>query len=177
MPATERRREYDRSRVSVILGVTGTLELVIPLGARLGHPVWREALKEAGVDAGCGRGRGAAHLRFLCPLAGKLLPRPAGQRGGRPDQQAVRPGRHQLRGGRCLRQFLRRPAPGGMELPPASSDMVVTGGVDTFNDIFMYMCFSKTPALSPAATPSRSTHRLTAPSWAKDWASWSQAPG
>ncbi len=27
--------------------------------------------------------------------------------------------------------------------------MVVTGGIDTFNDIFMYMCFSKTPALSP----------------------------
>ena len=27
--------------------------------------------------------------------------------------------------------------------------MVVTGGADTFNDIFMYMCFSKTPALSP----------------------------
>ena len=27
--------------------------------------------------------------------------------------------------------------------------MVLTGGVDTFNDIFMYMCFSKTPALSP----------------------------
>ena len=27
--------------------------------------------------------------------------------------------------------------------------MVVTGGIDTFNDIFMFMCFSKTPALSP----------------------------
>ena len=27
--------------------------------------------------------------------------------------------------------------------------MVLTGGVDTFNDIFMYTCFSKTPALSP----------------------------
>ena len=26
--------------------------------------------------------------------------------------------------------------------------MVVCGGVDTMNDIFMYMCFSKTPALS-----------------------------
>ena len=26
--------------------------------------------------------------------------------------------------------------------------MMITGGVDTFNDIFMYMCFSKTPALS-----------------------------
>ena len=34
-------RAYDRGRVSVILGVTGTLELVIPLGARLGHPRWR----------------------------------------------------------------------------------------------------------------------------------------
>src|SRR3954467_10323854 len=27
--------------------------------------------------------------------------------------------------------------------------MVINGGVDCFNDIFMYMCFSKTPALSP----------------------------
>src|SRR5262245_45812512 len=38
-----------RSRVSVILGVTGTLELVIPLGARLGHPHWKRAMKAAGV--------------------------------------------------------------------------------------------------------------------------------
>ena len=43
-------REFDRDRTSVILGVTGTLELVIPLGARLGHPIWRKALKDAGVD-------------------------------------------------------------------------------------------------------------------------------
>src|SRR5262245_36981967 len=35
----------DKHRISVILGVTGTLELVVPLGARLGHPVWRKALK------------------------------------------------------------------------------------------------------------------------------------
>src|SRR6185436_17768256 len=42
-------RTVDRSRVSVILGVTGTLQLVIPLGARLGHPLWRRALAEAGV--------------------------------------------------------------------------------------------------------------------------------
>src|SRR5262249_56040773 len=43
-------RKFDRSRTSVILGVTGTLEMVIPLGARLGHPIWRKALKKAGVD-------------------------------------------------------------------------------------------------------------------------------
>ena len=41
-------RPFDRDRCSVILGVTGTLELVIPLGARLGHPHWRRALQLPG---------------------------------------------------------------------------------------------------------------------------------
>lgn len=36
-----------------------------------------------------------------------------------------------------------------LELAAGRSDVVLTGGLDTFNDIFMYMCFSKTPALSP----------------------------
>ncbi|MGB3734385.1 MAG: acyltransferase domain-containing protein, partial [Ilumatobacter sp.] len=34
------------------------------------------------------------------------------------------------------------------ELYLGDSDLVIAGGVDTMNDIFMYMCFSKTPALS-----------------------------
>src|SRR5439155_18749095 len=36
-----------------------------------------------------------------------------------------------------------------LELQTGRADLVLTGGIDTFNDIFMYMCFSKTPALSP----------------------------
>ncbi|PIR16455.1 MAG: hypothetical protein COV48_09740, partial [Elusimicrobia bacterium CG11_big_fil_rev_8_21_14_0_20_64_6] len=35
-----------------------------------------------------------------------------------------------------------------LELQAGRAKMVVTGGVDTFNDIFMYTCFTKTPALS-----------------------------
>jgi acyl transferase domain-containing protein len=35
------------------------------------------------------------------------------------------------------------------ELYLGESDLVITGGVDSMNDIFMFMCFSKTPALSP----------------------------
>ena len=35
-------RKFDRDRVSVLLGVTGALELVVSLGARLGHPRWRQ---------------------------------------------------------------------------------------------------------------------------------------
>jgi hypothetical protein len=36
-----------------------------------------------------------------------------------------------------------------MELQSGRSDMVITGGVDTINDIFMHMCFAKTLILSP----------------------------
>ena len=43
-------REFNRAMTSVILGVTGTLELVVPLGARLGHPYWRKALQESGLE-------------------------------------------------------------------------------------------------------------------------------
>ena len=43
--AAEGGRAFDRDRVSVVLGVTGTMELVIPLGARLGHPIWRRAFE------------------------------------------------------------------------------------------------------------------------------------
>ena len=35
------------------------------------------------------------------------------------------------------------------ELQLGHSDLVITGGADTFNDISMFVCFSKTPALSP----------------------------
>ena len=42
-------RDFDRDRTSCILGITGTLELVIPLGARLGHPHWRRGMEEAGI--------------------------------------------------------------------------------------------------------------------------------
>jgi len=43
-------RDFDRDRVSVMVGVCGTLEMVIPLGARLDHPKWRKSIKAAGVD-------------------------------------------------------------------------------------------------------------------------------
>ena len=58
-----------------------------------------------------------------------------------------------------------------LELHAGRADMVLTGGVDTFNDIFMYMCFSKTPALSPTGDAGRSTPTATARSSAKGWAS------
>ncbi len=45
----ENGRKFDRDKTSVILGVTGTQELVIPLSSRLGHPEWRRALNACGI--------------------------------------------------------------------------------------------------------------------------------
>ena len=35
-----------------------------------------------------------------------------------------------------------------LELASGRTDMVISGGVDALNDVFMFMCFSKTQALS-----------------------------
>jgi acyl transferase domain-containing protein/NAD(P)-dependent dehydrogenase (short-subunit alcohol dehydrogenase family) len=142
-------REFDRSRTSVILGVTGTLPLVIPLGARLGHPHWRRALKEAGVPD---------------DLADKVTQRIADSYVG--WQEDSFPGllgnvvagrianRLDLGGTNCVVDAACASSLSALhlamyELATGRADMVLTGGMDTFNDIFMYMCFSKTPALSP----------------------------
>jgi len=142
-------KAFDRSRVSTILGVTGTLELVIPLGARLGHPKWKKALDRAGVPE-------AQSKQVMDEIAesyvgwqensfpGLLGNVVAGRIANRLD----------LGGTNCVvdaacASSLSAIHLASLELAAGRSDMVVTGGVDTFNDIFMFMCFSKTPALSP----------------------------
>jgi acyl transferase domain-containing protein/NADP-dependent 3-hydroxy acid dehydrogenase YdfG len=139
----------DRGRTGVILGVTGTLELVIPLGARLGHPIWRRALREAGVEG---------------PVAEDVVRRIADSYVG--WQENSFPGllgnvvagrianRLDLGGTNCVvdaacASSLSALHLAALELATGRADVVLTGGVDTFNDVFMYMCFSKTPALSP----------------------------
>jgi len=142
-------RPIDRERVSVVLGVTGTLELVIPLGARLGHPIWRRALQAAGVAE---------------PVASEVVQRIADSYVG--WQENSFPGllgnvaagrianRLDLGGTNCVVDAACASTMGAvhlalLELAAGRCDVALTGGLDTFNDIFMYMCFSKTPALSP----------------------------
>ncbi len=139
----------DRNRVGCILGVTGTLELVIPLGARLGHPIWRRALAEAGVPKETAddvvRRIGENYVGWqensFPGLLGNVV---AGRIANRLD----------LGGTNCVvdaacASSLSAVHLAALELQSGRADLVLTGGVDTFNDIFMYMCFSKTPALSP----------------------------
>jgi acyl transferase domain-containing protein/NAD(P)-dependent dehydrogenase (short-subunit alcohol dehydrogenase family)/acyl carrier protein len=142
-------RTIDRSRISVILGVTGTLELVIPLGARLGHPIWRRALQEAGVEASVAEDVVQRIADAYVPWQENSFPGLLG------NVVAGRiANRFDLGGTNCVvdaacASSLSAIHLASMELATGRADVVLTGGVDTFNDIFMFTCFSKTPALSP----------------------------
>jgi acyl transferase domain-containing protein/acyl carrier protein len=142
-------RPVPAERASVVLGVTGTLPLVIPLGARLGRPIWRRALAQAGVDPATADDVVERIADAYVPwqessfpgLLGNVV---AGRIANRLD----------LHGTNCVvdaacASSLSAIHLAVLELESGRSDLVLTGGVDTFNDPFMFMCFSKTPALSP----------------------------
>ncbi len=142
-------REFDRDRTSVVLGVTGTLELVIPLGARLGHPIWRKALKDAGVDPETTEDVVQRIADGYVPWQENSFPGLLGNvAAGRIANRFDLGGTNCVVDAACA-SSLSALHLAAMELQAGRVDMAITGGMDTFNDIFMYMCFSKTPALSP----------------------------
>ncbi|WP_183362506.1 type I polyketide synthase [Geomonas limicola] len=142
--------KFDKSRASVILGVTGTLELVIPLGARLGHPIWRSALKDAGVEDAVAEDVVERISDSYVPWQENSFPGLLGNVvAGRISKQYDLGGTNCVVDAACASSFSALHL-ASLELASGKADIVVTGGIDTFNDIFMYMCFSKTPALSPS---------------------------
>lgn len=141
-------RDFDRARAGVILGVTGTLELVIPLGARLGHPHWRRSLERAGVEPEVAR-------RVVDEIASEYVDWQEGSFPGLLGNVVAGriANRLNLKGTNCVvdaacASSLSAMHLAALELAAGRTDMVLTGGVDTFNDVFMFMCFSKTQALS-----------------------------
>lgn len=135
-------------RVNVILGVTGTQELVIPLGARLGHPFWKKALDAAGI-APDKKERVLKQIsdsyvswqeNSFPGLLGNVV---AGRIANRLDLS----GTNTVCDAACA-SSLSAIHTAMMELETGQCDMSITGGVDTLNDIFMHMCFAKTGVLS-----------------------------
>ena len=144
------QKPFDRQRTSVLLGVTGALELVIPLGARLGHPIWRRALKEAGVANDLAEDVVQRIADGYVPWQENSFPGLLGNvAAGRIASRLDLGGTNCVVDAACASSFAALHL-AGLELEAGHSDMVICGGVDTFNDIFMFMCFSKTPALSPS---------------------------
>jgi acyl transferase domain-containing protein/NAD(P)-dependent dehydrogenase (short-subunit alcohol dehydrogenase family) len=141
-------RKFDKYRISVVLGVTGTLELVIPLGARLGHPKWRKAMAAAGVDKETTDRVVQEISDSYVPWQENSFPGLLGNVvAGRIANKLDLGGTNCVVDAACA-SSLSAIHLASLELAAGRCDVAVTGGVDTFNDIFMFMCFSKTPALS-----------------------------
>ncbi|MDW8248700.1 MAG: SDR family oxidoreductase [Myxococcales bacterium] len=140
--------KMDASRTSIVLGVTSAQELVNQMACRLQKPVWQKALREQGLPE--------AEVQQICDRIASSYT---------PWKESSFPG---LLGNVVAGRIANRLNLGGMncvtdaacasslsalsmalnELYLGDSDLVITGGVDTMNDIFMFVCFSKTPALS-----------------------------
>ena len=141
-------REIDRERASVILGVTSGQQLFLNVTCRLQRGVWMKALRESGVDE--------AQSAEICDrITNSYVP----------WQENTFPGllgnvvagrianRFNLGGTNCVidaacASSLSALAMAIDELHLGHSDLVITGGADTFNDAPMFVAFSKTPALS-----------------------------
>ncbi|MCO4744206.1 MAG: acyltransferase domain-containing protein [Proteobacteria bacterium] len=139
---------WDRSRTSCILGVTGTQEMVVTAGARIQGPRWMKALRRHGIGDDAAKAIAqdiASHFpewteQTFPGLLGNVV---AGRIANRLD----------LGGTNCVVDAACASSLAAIQfamsaLRDGSTDIALTGGVDTLNDIFMHMCFSKTPALS-----------------------------
>ncbi len=141
-------KNFNRKRTSVILGATGTQELAISLGSRLGHPHWRTALKDSNIS-------NEQIEKVIQKISNAYAP----------WQETSFPGllgnviagrianRFNLGGTNCTVDAACASSMSALnlailELTTRQCDMAVSGGVDTINDIFMHMCFAQTGVLS-----------------------------
>ncbi|MBD6617883.1 acyltransferase domain-containing protein [Komarekiella sp. 'clone 1'] len=142
-------RQFNRQRTGVILGAATGRQLAVPLGARLQYPVWEKVLKSSGLSdedtQKIVEKIKSAYVQWEeNAFPGMLANVVAGRIANRLD----------LGGTNCVVDAACASSLSALkmavsELTEHRADMMLTGGVDTDNSIFAYMCFSKTPAVSP----------------------------
>ncbi|MGZ5051727.1 MAG: SDR family oxidoreductase [Methylobacter sp.] len=142
--------KVDKRNISVILGVASATEMVGQMAARIQRPHWVKALRDAGLPESqvqeiCGRIEDTYPEWDESTFPGLLGNVVAGRIANR----------FNLGGTNCVidaacASSLGAVAMAVQELQLGHSDLVITGGADALNDTFMFMCFSKTPALSPS---------------------------
>ena len=140
--------DKDKESVGVILGVGGGQKLMIPLISRLQYPIWEKVLKNVGVSetdtavivdkikkAYVGWEENSFPGALGNVIAGRIA------------------NRLNLGGTNCVVDAACASSFSGIrmavsELLENRSNMMITGGVDTDNSPYMYLCFSKTQAFS-----------------------------
>ncbi len=143
-------RQFNRDRTGVVLGAATARQLAAPLNARLQYPVWEKALKSSGLsDEDTQKVIEKIKSAYVQweenAFPGMLANVVAGRIANRLD----------LGGINCVVDAACASSLSALkiavsELTEHRADIMLTGGVDTDNSIFAYMCFSKTPAVSPS---------------------------
>lgn len=139
---------FDRKRTACILGAAATTQLVAHMSGRMARPMWKQGLRNLGMDE--------ALLDKACDaIADQFVP----------WQESTFPGllgnviagrvanRFDLGGTNCALDAACASSLAALsmainELRSGQADTVLTGGVDALNDVLMFLCFSQTPALS-----------------------------
>jgi acyl transferase domain-containing protein/NADP-dependent 3-hydroxy acid dehydrogenase YdfG len=133
---------------SVILGVASATEMISSMSGLLSRPMWIEGMRRAGIPEPQVE-EATKRIAALFPdwnentFPGCLGNVVAGRVANR----------FNLGGTNCVTDAACASSLAALhmglgELQLGTSDRVLTGGVDALNTIFMYMCFSKTPAMS-----------------------------
>ncbi|MGW5644645.1 beta-ketoacyl synthase N-terminal-like domain-containing protein, partial [Saccharopolyspora sp. NPDC003752] len=139
---------YDPSRTGVTLGVTGANSLTQPLATRLQAPVLREVVQSCGLSDAAADEVVERFRKAFAPWEENSFP---GMLGNVVAGRIAN--RFDLGGTNCTfdaacASSLAAVRYGVAELVDRRADMMLVGGCDAENTILMYMCFSKTPALS-----------------------------
>jgi acyl transferase domain-containing protein/NADP-dependent 3-hydroxy acid dehydrogenase YdfG/acyl carrier protein len=139
----------NRERVGVILGAA-SLELLSHMTARIQRPVWLKALRQNGIPEAEAQAVCDSIAGHYAPWQESTFPGLLGNVvAGRIANRFDLHGTNHTTDAACASSFAALSA-AVSELALGRSDLVISGGVDTANDIGMFMCFSKTPALSPS---------------------------
>ncbi|MFI6996105.1 SDR family NAD(P)-dependent oxidoreductase [Nocardia sp. NPDC050175] len=139
---------YDPGRTGVVLGTTGPVPLMHPLAARLSTPVLKEAARSVGLSDTDADAIADKFVAAFAPWEANSFPGLlANITAGRVANRLGLGGINCTVDAACAASLaaLRTAI---AELQDGRADMMITGGVDTENTIFIYMCFSKVGALS-----------------------------
>jgi len=140
---------FDRQRTGVVLGVAGGQKLITDLSARLQYPIWRKVLESSGISQEDTQKIIDKIKLAYAPWNENAFPGLLGNViAGRIANRLDLGGMNTVVDAACA-SSLAAVKTAVSELVEGRAEMMITGGVDTDNSPFTFMCFSATPAFSP----------------------------
>lgn len=141
-------REFNRENVGVVLGVAGGQKLITDLTSRLQYPIWERVLESSGISPEDTQVIIDKIKLAYAPWNENSFPGLLGNViAGRIANRLDLGGMNSVVDAACA-SSLAAVKIALSELVEGRADMMITGGVDSDNSPFTYLCFSKTPAFS-----------------------------